>query len=187
MAASGEGLVDIPGVIDDTAGPSAEPDMGPVQLAVRSRLRQGQVLHTPTQQKPFKVGRIDGDGVVLLLGKGERPVPLGWDCLEGVVPFLAERGTIDIGGRHEVAGNPGTLDEYLKGCTPVNTAGWVAVLLEEAGIVAVVRERPARVRLAAGPAASSPRSATPIPATESPSTPEELELRNEVARFEGRE
>jgi hypothetical protein len=125
--------------------------------------------------------------VVLLLGKGEWPVTLGWDCLEGAVPFLAERGTIDIGGRHSVAGNPGTLDEYLKGCTPVNTSGWVAVLLEEAGIVAVVRERPAKVRLVAGPAAPSPPRATSIPATESPPTPEELELRNEVARFEGRE
>lgn len=160
--------------------------MGPVQLAVRSHLRQDQVLRTPTQQKPFKVGRIDGDGVVLLLGAGARPVTLGWDCLEGLVPFLAERGTIDIGGRHEVAGNPGTLDEYLKGCVKRTTAGWVAVLLEEAGILAVVRDRPARVRLAAVPADPSPRSAT-TPGTESPPTPEELELRNEVARFEGRE
>jgi hypothetical protein len=103
------------------------------------------------------------------------------------VPFLAEWGTIDIGGRHEVAGNPGTLDGYLKGCTPVNTAGWVAVLLEEAGIVAVVRDRPARVGLAAGRTVPSPGRATSSPATESPSTPEELELLNEVARFEGRE
>jgi len=184
VAASGEGLIDIPGV---TAGRSAEPDMGPVQLAVRFHLRQGQVLRTPTQQKPFKVGRIDGDGVVLLLGAGEWPVTLGWDCLEGVVPFLQARGTIPIGGRHEVAGNPGTLDEYLKGCVKRTTAGWVAVLLEEAGIVAVVRERPARVRLAAGPAAPSSATAASTAATESPPTPEELELLNEVARFEGRE
>jgi hypothetical protein len=184
VAANGEGLIDIPGT---TAGRSAEPDMGPVQLAVRSHLRQGQVLRTPTQQKPFEVGRIDGAGVVLLLGAGERPVMLGWDCLEGVVPFLAVRGTIPIGGRHSSVPNPGTLDEHLKGCTPVTTAGWVAVLLEEAGIVAVVRGRPVRVRLAAGPAAPSPGTATSTAATESPPTPEELELRNEVARFEGRE
>jgi hypothetical protein len=184
VAASGEGIIDIPGTI---AGRSAEPEMGPVQLAVRSHLRQGQALNTPTQRKPFKVGRIDGDGVMLLLGKGERPVTLGWDCLEGVVPFLAERGSIPIGGRHSSVPNPGTLDEPLKGCTPVTTAGWVAALLEEAGIVTVVRERPARVRLAAVPADPSPGRTTPIPATEAPPTPEELELRNEVARFEGRE
>jgi hypothetical protein len=184
VAANGEGPIDIPGV---TAGRSAEPDMGPVQLAVRSRLRQGQVLHTPTQKKPFEVGRIDGDGVVLLLGAGEWPVTLGWDCLEGVVPFLAERGSIPIGGRYSSVPNPGTLDEHLKGCTPVTTAGWVAVLLEEAGIVAVVRGRPVRVRLAAVSAMSAPGRATATPGTASSPTPEELELRNEVARFEGRE
>jgi hypothetical protein len=182
VAASGEGLINIPGTIDDTAGRSAEPDMGPVQLAVRAHLRQGQVLRTPTQQKPFEVGRIDGDGVVLLLGKEERPVTLGWGCLEGVVPFLAERGTIPIGGRHEVAGNPGTLDEYLKGCVKRTTAGWVAVLLEEAGIVAVVRDRPARVRLAAGYADPSPGTATPTPAT---GTRTQAGLG--TGRFEGRE
>lgn len=120
---------------------------GPVEQAIRSRLHEGQVLHTPTQAKPFKVGRIDADGVVLLLGAGEWPARLTWPCLEGVVPFLQERGTIPIGGRHVSEPNPGTLDEYLKGCTQVDTAGWVAVLLEQAGVVEVLRGRPARVRL----------------------------------------
>jgi hypothetical protein len=122
---------------------------GPVQQAIRAHLTEGQVLDTPSQHKPFKIGRIDGDGLVLLLGAGEWPTRLSWDCLEGVVPFLVERGTIPIGGRHSSIPNPGTLDEHLKGCTPVTTAGWVAVVLEEAGILEIVRDRPAMVRLKA--------------------------------------
>ncbi|MFH1330236.1 MAG: hypothetical protein ABIJ48_06270 [Actinomycetota bacterium] len=123
------------------------PGRGPVEHAIRSHLHEGQVLATPTQHKPFKVGRIDAQGVVLLLGAGEWPTRLTWACLEGVEPFLRERGTIPIGGRHVSEPNLGTLDEWLKGCTQVDTAGWVAVLLEQAGVVGVLRGRPARVRL----------------------------------------
>jgi hypothetical protein len=57
------------------------------------------------------------------------------------------RGTIPVGGSRSTGGQPGTLDEYLKGCTPVNTARWVAVVLEAVGIVEVLPERPVRVRL----------------------------------------
>ena len=57
------------------------------------------------------------------------------------------RGTIPVGGRHSSEPNPGTLDEYLKGCTHVDTAGWVAVALAEAGIVEVLDGRPVKVRL----------------------------------------
>ncbi len=120
---------------------------GPVQQAIRDHIHEGQVLHTPSHRKPFKIGPIDGDGLVLLLGAGEWPTRLTWECLEGVVPFLTERGVIPIGGRHSSIPNPGTLDEHLKGCTPVTTAGWVAVVLEEAGILEIVRDRPAMVRL----------------------------------------
>lgn len=68
--------------------------------------------------------------------------------LGGVVPFKREHGgEVPIGGRHEVEGNPGTLDEWLKGCVKRTTAGWVAVVLENAGIVTVIHDRPARVRL----------------------------------------
>jgi hypothetical protein len=120
---------------------------GPIQQAICSHLHESQVLHTPTRSAPFKVGRIDSKGVVLFLGAGEWPTRLSWECLEGVVPFLTERGTIPIGGRHVSDPNPGTLDEYLKGCTKTDTAGWAAALLEEAGVVDVIRERPAKVRL----------------------------------------
>lgn len=73
------------------------------------------------------------------------------------MPFLAKRGSIPISSRHEVGGNPGTLDENLKAHVTRATAGWVAVLLEEAGVVEVTRERPARVRLTASVGSADPR------------------------------
>lgn len=44
--------------------------MGPVERTVRSSVRPGQVLRTPSQRTSFTVDTIDGDGVVLLLGEG---------------------------------------------------------------------------------------------------------------------
>lgn len=119
-----------------------------VEEAIRASVREGQLLHTPTRQAPFQVERIDSDGVVLLLGKGRWSTRISWKCLEGVVPYLRQHGGIvDIGGRHEVQGRPGTLDGYLKGYVNRTTAGWVAVLLETAGVVEIVHSRPARVRI----------------------------------------
>jgi hypothetical protein len=88
----------------------------------RGGLHDGDTLHTTARRSPFQVGCIDGQGLVLLLGSGRHRVRLGWVCLESVVPWLAVRGTIPVGGTHSTGGQPGTLDEYLKGCTPVNTA-----------------------------------------------------------------
>ena len=121
---------------------------GPVEQAVRPRIHEGQVLHTPTRKAPFKVHRIDSIGVVLLLGRKEAQTRFTWPCLEGVVPFLQRHGgEAEIGGRYDTAPNRGTLDEHLKGFVNRATAGWVAALLEEAGVVEVIRERPARVWL----------------------------------------
>ncbi len=44
-------------------------------------------------------------------------------------------------------GKPGTLDGYLKGCVKRTTAGWVAVVLDQAGVVEIIHDRPARIRL----------------------------------------
>ena len=121
--------------------------MGRVEQAIGRHLDDGDTLHTAARCSPFQVCRIDDEGLVLLLGSGRHRVRLSWDCLEGVVPWLAVRGTIPVGGTHSTEGQPGTLDEYLKGCTAVNTARWVAVVLEAAGIVEVLAERPVRVRL----------------------------------------
>jgi hypothetical protein len=119
-----------------------------VEAAIRRSIYPGQELLTPARKKPFWVGEVDGAGLVLLMGQGHWRVRLSWACLEGVVPFVRERGgTIPIGGRHDVIGNPGTLDEWLKGCVKTTTAGWIAAVLEEAGVVEVTNDIPQRIRL----------------------------------------
>jgi hypothetical protein len=109
-------------------------------------------LTTPSRAKPFEIERIDSDGVVLLLGVMRTATPIDWDCLEGIPGYIRSKGgEIDIGGRYIVAGNPSTLDAYLKPCAWGRaTAGWVAAVLETAGVVDIIRTRPARVRLRPG-------------------------------------
>ena len=128
----------------------AHPDSfdGRVERAIRQSIRQGQTLYTPSRHAPFTVGKIDSHGVVLLLGKGQWATRLSWECLEGVVPFLKRYGgVVDIGGQHQTVGRPGTLDGYFKDCISRTVAGWMAVILETAGLVDIIHERPARVRL----------------------------------------
>jgi len=121
-----------------------------VQDAIRTHLHGGQRLLTPGRAQPFTVDRMDSDGIVLLLGRGQWPTRLTWECLEGLIPYLRDLGgEAPIGGRHQVEGNPGTLDGYLKECIKRTTAGWVAVVLKTAAIVEVVGDRPQRVRLRA--------------------------------------
>lgn len=123
-------------------------DDGPVTRAIRASITPGQTLFTPAARAPFSVQSVDEAGVVLLLGKGEHRVKLSWDCLEGVMPFMeAAGGDVRIGGQNDVEGLPGTLDEYLKTFTTTNTAGWVAAVLEHAGVVEVIDGRPMRVRV----------------------------------------
>jgi len=121
--------------------------VGPVEGAIRDRIGQGRELRTPARKAPFVVDRIDQRGVVLLLGKGAWHTRLSWECLEGIVTFLSGRGWIIIGGRFETAGEPGTLDEYLKRFSKRSTAPWVAAMLAEARVVEVSAESPVRLRL----------------------------------------
>jgi hypothetical protein len=119
-------------------------ECGPVEKAVRGAVAPGDKLLTPTQRQPFIVKTIDPDGVVLLLGQKQSPIRLGWDCLEEVVPFIdGLGGDVKIGGKNDVDGTPGTLDEHLKKFTTTNTAGWVAALLSKAGVLEIVDEHPA--------------------------------------------
>lgn len=120
--------------------------MGPVESAVRSRCRSGDRLKTPTGRGEFSIARIDETGVVLLLGAQEAWTPLSWSCLEGVPQFLGRDQWVPIGSRFDSSPDPQTLDGNLKGCLKRSTAGWVAVLLEHAGVVEIDRGRPARVR-----------------------------------------
>lgn len=120
--------------------------MGPVEGAVRERLVPGQRLRTP-QGAAFELSRIESRGVELLFGASKTPTWLSWDCLEGVIPYLTGRGWVRVGGAYDVAGDEGTLDGYLKQHVKRATAGWVAAVLEEAGIVDLDRGRPAHVKV----------------------------------------
>lgn len=109
---------------------------GKVESEIRRTITAGLTLHTPCRHVPFVVDLIDGLGVVLLLGKGQSPTRLTWECLEGIVPFMREHGgEVVIGGKHATVGTPGTLDGYLKDCSKTNTAGYVASTLAEAGFL----------------------------------------------------
>lgn len=124
--------------------------MGPVERAVRGSVTPGDALRTPTGRGVFTVARYTNDALVLLLGAKEAWTPLPWAALEEVPNLLRGRGWVRIGGSYDVVGTQGTLDAHLKRYLTRATAGWVAVVLEEAGIIELDRARPARVRLKAG-------------------------------------
>ena len=122
--------------------------MGPVEHAIRTTLRAPVTLHTVGQRKPFKLSAIDDDGIVLLLGRGEWHTRLSWECLESVPAFLrAQPGWVPAGGVHSVEGEPGTLDEHLKGYLKRDVARWLVPVLGDAGIVDVSEGPPLKLRL----------------------------------------
>lgn len=122
--------------------------LAPVEQAIRARFRTPTSLHTLGRRKPFVLDRIDHNGIVLLLGAQRNYTPLGWDCLEGIVPFLRRHpGWVPAGGTYVVDGEPGTLDEHLKDCVSRQTSRWVVVVLQEAGVVRVDAGSPPRVQL----------------------------------------
>jgi hypothetical protein len=130
---------------------TTSPIRGPVRQAIEASVRSGQPLTTPARGAPFTVARVDEKGIVVLLGANEAWTPLRWECLEGIVPFLHGRGWVEIGSRYDTTASPDTLDGYLKGCTKRATAGWIAAVLEKAGVVEIDRGRPTRVRLTSPP------------------------------------
>ncbi|MDT0213933.1 hypothetical protein Q9R29_08535 [Rothia sp. ARF10] len=123
--------------------------MGPgrVQSAVRAAVQPGNSLPTPTRRGQFSVAEYTAEAAVLLLGTKQTRTPLPWAAFEEAPGFLRGRGWVRIGGGYETVGDPETLDGFLKGYFLRATAGWVAVVLERAGVVEVDRASPARVRL----------------------------------------
>jgi hypothetical protein len=123
--------------------------VGPVQLAIRNAVRTGTVLTTPSQGKPFWLGTMSAAGIAIELGAKRTPTFFTWECLEGVVPYLRQEGCVRINGSgksQEIVA--GTLDGYLKQHVNRLTAGWIAALLEKAGVVEIDRSPPACVRAA---------------------------------------
>jgi hypothetical protein len=120
---------------------------GRVEAAVRSTVSPGDRLATPSGHGEFTVARYTGAGLVLLLGEKEAWTPLPWQALEQVPDLLRGRGWILIGSSYSTDSARGSLDEHLKKFLKRATAGWVAVVLEKAGVITVDRMRPARIRL----------------------------------------
>ena len=76
--------------------------------------------------------------------------PLPWQALEDLPGFLRGRGWVVIGSLYSSDSKAGSLDQYMKRFQRRATAGWVAVVLEKAGVLAIDRSRPARVKLCVG-------------------------------------
>jgi len=121
--------------------------MGPVESAIRENIRCGERLETPAQRKPFTVDTIDRNGVALLFGKQQTRTPFKWVVLESVRTEFLNSGWIVIGGRRDVEGEPGTLDGFIKQVVNRDSAGYIASLLEAAGVVELDRSRPGRMRV----------------------------------------
>jgi hypothetical protein len=76
--------------------------------------------------------------------------PIPWEALEEVPDLLRGRSWVPIGSTYSTHAAEGTLDGHLKGYIARATGGWIAVVLERAGVLEIDRSRPARVKLAAG-------------------------------------
>jgi hypothetical protein len=123
---------------------------GPVEAAVRRSVSPGDHLATPTGRGRFTVAQYTAAELVLLLGTKQARTPLPWRAIEGIPDLLRGRGWVPIGGVYSTGSQPGSLDEFLKAFLKRATAGWVAVVLEQAGVVTISRSRPACVQLRPG-------------------------------------
>lgn len=123
---------------------------GRVETAVRQSVELGIPLKTPTGRGTFSVAQYTGDGLVLLLGLMKARTPLPWRALEEVPDLLRGRSSVPIGSAYATDSVPGTLDAHLKRFIARATDGWVAVVLERAGVIEIDRSPPARIRMAPG-------------------------------------
>ena len=122
--------------------------MGPVEKAIRTRVTEGMTLFTAPRRRPFIVKALPDDAVILLFGQQKTRNRFNWHLLESVVPFLKNRGWVEIRSVHVTSGIPGSLDGHLKDNGPkVTSGGYIAAVLEKAGIVDVDLRAPAKVRL----------------------------------------
>jgi hypothetical protein len=121
-----------------------------VEAAIRSGVKPGEALPAPAGTATFVVGQLNAEGLSLLFGPEKTRTLLTWRCLEGVPGYLRGQGWVLVGANRDVNGDYG-LDGYLKPWIKRQTANYVAVVLERAGVLELNRERPARVRLADKP------------------------------------
>ena len=133
-------------VIEISSLPQGDASWGLAQRCIRGLIEEGARLGTPSDSEPFLVEKIDEKGMVLLLAEKHR-TRIPWEALEGVLDLTRRRTSIRIGGGYTVDGDPNTLDGYLKGFVNRAVSGWVAVVMEKAGLIRINRDRPATVRL----------------------------------------
>jgi hypothetical protein len=108
------------------------------------------VLATPSGRGQFSVAEYTGYGITLLLGEKQAWTPLPWQALEQVPDLLRGRGWVLIGSVYSTDSTPGSLDAHLKTFLKRATAGWIAVVLEKAGVITSDRTPPARIKLRPG-------------------------------------
>ena len=122
--------------------------MGPLERRIKQHIAPGSVLKSIPGKARFQIESLEGDALMLLLGQMKNKTPLPWDGVEGIPAFLRGRDWVRIGAVKESSSIPGTLDQYLKeNLTKRMTAGYVARILVDAGIVEADPEPPAKVRL----------------------------------------
>jgi hypothetical protein len=86
---------------------------GPVEAAIRSSVRPGEVLPTPTGTATFEVGQLEPEALSLLFGPKRTVTLLPWRCLEGIPDYLHGRGWMPVGANRDVNSNYG-LDGILR-------------------------------------------------------------------------
>ena len=123
---------------------------GAVEDAVRGAVSPGDLLATPSGRGQFTIAEYTAYEIVLLLGEKQARTPLAWQALEQVPDFLRGRGWVLIGSVYSTGSTPGSLDAHLKAFLKRATAGWIAVVLEKAGVITMDRTRPARIKLRPG-------------------------------------
>jgi hypothetical protein len=119
-----------------------------VEGAIRRHLADGEILRTPCRRASFRVQRLCPEGIEVLIGPKLRQRTLKWAWLEGTAQFLYLNDRVSLNMcAQSVADRRESLCEYLRRHCLESTAGWLAALLERAGVVEISRPRPTTVRL----------------------------------------
>ena len=122
---------------------------GVVETAIRELIAPGAILRTVPKRAPFEVRELSERALVLLFGRMKTRTNISWSCLESTMRLLTHGDWVEIRSVHDTTGVPGSLDGHLKsnGGPRRTVGGYVAAVLEAAGIVEVDTSKPARVRL----------------------------------------
>jgi len=111
-------------------------------------IRPGSSLKTPSGKAVFKVEAVDSSQVILSVGKRRWQIRVPADCWNGIPGFLANKGWVLIGARHDQPSPEGSVDEYVKRFTHgVSAASYVVPILERIYLVQVDRREPNKIRL----------------------------------------